>query len=133
MDNGQWTMDNFGGKMIRDNIVFEKAFKFAVRIVNLYKHLADNKKEFVLSKQLLRSGTSIGANIREAIEAQSKKDFVAKLYISLKEAGESEYWLLLLKETGYITEKETESILNDLTEILKLLNAIIKTSKITQK
>jgi four helix bundle protein len=87
------------------------------------------KKEFVLSKQILRSGTSIGANVREALEAQSKKDFISKLSIALKEATETEYWLELLRETGYIEDKFCAPLLNDLTEIIKLLNSIIKTTK----
>jgi four helix bundle protein len=113
------------------NIVYLKSFKFAVRIVELYKQLSIEKKEYVLSKQLLRSGTSIGANIREAVEGQSRKDFIAKMSISLKEARETEYWLELLKETKYLEEEISESFLNDLTEIIKLLNAIVKTTKNT--
>ena len=95
----------------------------------MYKFLTDKKKEFILSKQLLRSGTSIGANIHEGLQGQSKKDFVAKLGISLKEASETEYWLLLLKETGYIDEKAFNSIHLDCVELLKLLTSIIKTSR----
>jgi four helix bundle protein len=112
-----------------DSIVYLKSFKFAVRVVELYKLLCEEKKEYVLSKQLLRSGTSIGANIREALEGQSKKDFIAKLSISLKEATETEYWLELMYETNYLDQKRFESLLNDLKEIIKLLNSIIKTSK----
>ena len=111
------------------NILLEKSFAFAIRIVKLYKFLVENKKELVLAKQLLRSWTSIWANIEEAQEAQSKKDFIAKLSISLKEARETMYWLKLLKETGYISEKSFLSIENDLLEIIKLLVSIIKTSK----
>jgi four helix bundle protein len=91
--------------------------------------LCDNKKEFTLSKQLLRSGTSIGANINESQEAQSKNDFISKLSISLKEARESKYWIELLKETGYLTDKEADNILEDLSELLKLLTSIIKKTK----
>jgi len=112
-----------------NNILVDKSFKFAVRIVKLYKYLCDEKKEFILSKQLLRSGTSIGANINESQEAQSKNDFISKLSISLKEARESKYWIELLKETDYLTKKEADNILEDLTEILKLLTSIIKTTK----
>ena len=106
-----------------------KSFAFAVRIVNLYKYLSINKKEYVLSKQLLRSGTAIGALVREAEQAESKDDFIHKLAIALKEANETEYWILLLRETDYLTPKESESILNDLKELLKLLISIIKTAK----
>jgi four helix bundle protein len=116
-----------------DNIIYIKSFKFAVKVVRLYRQLCDEKKEYVLSKQLLCSGTSIGANIREAVEAQSRKNFIAKMSISLKEARETEYWLELFRETQYIDDKTCESILNDLTEIIKLLNAIIKTSKISKE
>ena len=112
-----------------DNILVNKSFKFAVRIINLYKYLCDNKKEFILSKQLLRSGTSIGANINESQEAQSKNNFVSKLSISLKEARESKYWIELLKETDYLTNQEASSIIEDLVEILKLLTSIIKSTK----
>lgn len=115
--------------MKRDNPLADKSFSFAVRIVKLYKYLCDNKKEFVLSKQLLRSGTSIGANISESQDAQSSNDFISKLSISLKEARESKYWIELLKETDYLTILETNSILSDLDEIIKLLVSIIKTTK----
>jgi len=112
----------------RDNILLNKSFKFAVRIVNLYKYL-NSKKEYVLSKQLLRSGTSIGANINESQDAQSTNDFISKLSISLKEARESKYWIELLSETDYLTKEEADDILNDLIEIIKLLVSIIKTTK----
>ena len=112
-----------------DNVVVHKSFKFAIRIVKLYRYLKSEKKEYVLSKQLLRCGTSIGANINEAQEAQSKNDFISKLSISLKEARESKYWIELLKETGYLSEKEALNILDDLIEIVKLLISIIKTTK----
>lgn len=115
--------------MKRDNVLVDKSFSFAVRIVNLYKYLCSEKKEFVLSKQLLRSGTSIGANISESQDAQSTNDFISKLSIALKEARESKYWIELLKETEYLTNTEVSSILNDLEEILKLLVSIIKTTK----
>ncbi len=106
-----------------------KSFAFAVRIVNLYKYLCSNKQEYVLSKQLLRSGTAIGALVREADQAESKADFIHKLAIALKEANETEYWILLLGQTNYLTPKQSESILTDLKEILKLLTSIIKTAK----
>ena len=109
--------------------VEEKSFHFAVRIVKLSKFLAESKKEFILSKQLLRAGTSIGANIVEAQQAQSTADFIAKLSISLKEACETEYWLRLLKATEYLSEKEYVSIITDCREIVKMLTAIVKSSK----
>ncbi len=115
--------------MKKENVIKDKSFLFAIRIVNLYKYLAENKREYVLSKQLLRSGTAVGALIRESEHAESKADFIHKLSISLKEANESEYWLLLLKETDYINAVEFENMNNDLTELLKLLTSIIKTSK----
>ena len=114
---------------MNDNILVDKSFKFAVRIVKLYKYLCESKKEYTLSKQLLRSGTSIGANINEAQEAQSKNDFISKLSISLKEARESKYWIELLKETDYFSKSEATSIIEDLVEILKLLTSIIKSTK----
>ena len=114
---------------MNDNILVDKSFKFAVRVVKLYKYLCDSKKEYILSKQLLRSGTSIGANINEAQEVQSKADFISKLSISLKEARESKYWIELLKETDYLSENEANSIIEDLVEILKLLTSIIKSTK----
>ncbi|MBT5492490.1 four helix bundle protein [bacterium] len=114
---------------MNDNILVDKSFKFAVRIVKLYKYLCESKKEYTLSKQLLRSGTSIGANINEAQEAQSKNDFISKLSISLKEARESKYWIELLKETDYLSKSEATSIIEDLVEILKLLTSIIKSTK----
>jgi len=115
---------------LKENILLDKSFAFAVRIVNLYKHLCDTKKEFVLSKQLLRSGTSIGANINESQDAQSTNDFISKLSISLKEARETKYWIELLQETDYLTEKEANNILEDIIEIIKLLVSIIKTTKV---
>ena len=114
-----------------DNIIFNKSKAFAIRIINLNKYLSSDKNEYVLSKQLLRSGTSIGANVREASVAQSKKDFIAKMNIALKEAAESEYWLELLYETNYLSESEFESISSDCSEINKLLISIVKTSNCT--
>jgi len=111
------------------NSVKDKSFKFALRIVKLYKYLINNKKEYVLSKQILRSGTAIGALVEEAIQAESKADFIHKLSISNKETNETNYWLRLLKETEFIEEKHFISINTDLTELLKLLTSIIKTSK----
>jgi four helix bundle protein len=112
-----------------ENAILTKSKAFAVRIVRLYQHLADKKKEFVISKQLLRSGTSIGANVREAVQAQSHKDFAAKMGIALKEASESEYWLELLAETDYLTENEYASMAKSCGELNKLLTAIVKTAK----
>ena len=107
----------------------DKSFAFAIRIVNLYKYLCLDKKEYVLSKQLLRSGTAIGALVREAEYGESKPDFIHKLAIALKEANETEYWILLLCETDYLTIKQCESITQDFKELLKLLIASIKTTK----
>ena len=112
--------------MKKDNIIQIKSYDFAVRIVKLYKHLSQEKKEFVLSKQLLRSGTSIGANVEEAIGGQSRKDFYAKLTIAYKEARESHYWIRLLNETEYLTDIDVESLLNDVGEILKIIGSIQK-------
>ncbi|WP_281228317.1 four helix bundle protein [Flavobacterium aquiphilum] len=114
---------------MRDNIVKDKSFDFAIRIVKLYQYLNYNKKEFVLSKQLLRSGTSIGAMIREAEHAESKNDFIHKFAIAQKEANEVVYWLELLKATDYLNEKEFENIYNDAITFLKLITSILKTSK----
>ncbi len=114
---------------MKDNVVYNKSKLFAVRIVNLYKYLCSEKKEFTLSKQLLKSGTSIGANIAEAICGISDKDFLSKLYIAYKECAETEYWLELLKETEYLTEQEYQSINDDCQEIKKLLSSITKTTK----
>ncbi len=115
--------------MKENNIIQKKTFDFALRIIKLYKYLSIEKKEFVLSKQLLRSGTSIGANIEEAIGGQSEKDFFAKISISYKEARETKYWLLLLNASEYIDKKQAESMLNDIEEILKIIGAIQKTIK----
>ena len=112
-----------------DATVEEKSFRFAIRIVNLYHFLRREKKEFVLSKQLMRSGTSIGANISESQQAQSRADFVAKLNIALKEAAETNYWLRLLHATDYLTEAEFHSVHHDCKELEKMLTAIIKTTR----
>lgn len=115
--------------MKADNIVQQKSFAFAIRVVNLYKFLSIEKKEFVLSKQLLRSGTSIGANIEESIGGQSDKDFLSKLSIAYKEARETIYWLKLLKATDYLTNEQSESMLMDAEEIVKILGKIQITLK----
>ena len=112
-----------------DNVIETKSFDFAVRIVNLYKYLTNEKKEFVLSKQLLRSGTSIGANVAEAQRAQTKPDFHSKMSVAVKEAGETQYWIKLLYRTEYLTDKEFESLNADINEIITLLIAICKNSK----
>lgn len=113
---------------MHDNVIENKSFDFAVRIVNLHKHLSAEKKEFVLSKQLLRSGTSIGANVSEAVRGQSKADFLAKMSIALKEANESHYWIRLLYKTDFLTKQEFNSIENDVVELIKILSSICKTS-----
>ena len=112
-----------------DNIVKDKSKKFAVRIVKLYQYLSEEKREFVLSKQLLRSGTSVGANLHEALQGQSKADFIAKMSIALKEASETEYWLELLFETSYLTEEQYNSVAKDCNELVKLLTSIVKSSR----
>lgn len=114
---------------MRENVLLEKSFAFSVRIVNLYKHLCSEKKEYVLSKQILRSGTAVGALVREAQHAESKQDFIHKLSIALKEANETEYWLLLLHKTDFLQNSQFESLKIDIEELLKLLISIIKKSK----
>lgn len=114
--------------MEKKNVIKEKSFAFAIEIVSLYKILAE-RKEFVLSKQLLRSGTSIGANVRESEHAKSKADFIHKLSIALKEANETEYWIDLLFETKYLSQTEFDIIKPKIVELLKLLTSIINTSK----
>lgn len=114
---------------MKDNLIAEKSFAFAVRVVNLYKHLAGDKKEFILSKQVLRCGTSIGANISEAEKAQSNADFYAKLTIALKEANETLYWLRLMYATDFLTEKEFLSMEADAEELVAILVSITKTLK----
>ena len=111
------------------NALKDKSLMFAVRCVNLYKLLCDERKEFVLSKQMLRSGTSIGANISEALCAESNKDFIHKLHIAYKEANETQYWFEVMLKSNIINDIEYTSINNDLAELLALLTTIIKTSK----
>ena len=115
--------------MKESNVVREKSYAFAVWIVKACRHLVEEKKEYVLSKQLLRSGTSIGANVEEAIGGQSAKDFFAKLSISYKEARETHYWIRLLTDTEYLTPNQSESLLHDADELLKIIGSIIKTLK----
>jgi four helix bundle protein len=115
--------------VMKENVLREKSFKFAVRVVKLYKYLCTEKSEYVLSKQVLRSGTSIGALIRESEHSESKIDFVHKLAIAQKEMNETIYWLELLKATGYLSNKNFESINTDAIEIIKMITSSIKTVK----
>ena len=114
---------------IIDNIIAEKSFAFAIRIVNLYKYLHTQKREFIMAKQLLRCGTSIGANIAESQNAQSTADFLSKLNIAFKEATETKYWLRLLHSTEYLSNEQFDSIYSDIVEIEKILVAIVKSIK----
>lgn len=115
--------------MTRNSAVREKSRTFALRVVKLYRHLQQRQNEYVLSKQLLRSGTAIGALVREAEQAESRADFIHKMAIALKEANESEYWIELLVESGYLNPAGGASLRSDCAELLKLLTAIIKTAK----
>ena len=115
--------------MQKESIIRGKSFKFAVRVVNLYKVLAGERKEFVIGKQLLRSGTSVGANVREALNAESTADFVHKLAIAQKECDETCYWLELLHTTEFLSETEFNSLHADASELLKIIRSIILTSK----
>jgi four helix bundle protein len=110
--------------MKNENILLEKSFVFAIRIVKLYKHLTETKKEYVMSKQLLRCGTSIGANAEESVGAQSKADFIHKLSISYKEARETKYWLRLLEATEYLNKSEADSMILDTDQLLKIIGSI---------
>ncbi|MCY1632780.1 four helix bundle protein [Marinifilum sp. D737] len=115
--------------MKRNNVLQQKSFDFAVRIVNLCRYLNEEKKEYILTKQLLRAGTSIGANVEEAIGGQSEKDFFAKITIEYKEGRESHYWIRLLVETNYLTKEEGISILEDADELLRIIGSIQTTIK----
>jgi four helix bundle protein len=115
--------------MKSNNVIQEKSYCFAIRIVKLCRNLQKDKREFVLSKQLLKSGTSIGANIEEAIGAQSTKDFLSKLAIAYKEARESHYWIRLLGDTEYIRKEERDNLINDVNELLRIIGSIQKTVK----
>lgn len=117
---------------MKDSILKSKSKSFALRIIKMYNYLCDEKKEYVMSKQVLRSGTSIGANIAETFYAQSEADFIAKLYISRKEAGETIYWIELLKESSYLGCDEADSMIKDCDELLKILTSSIKTMKSKQ-
>lgn len=114
---------------MKENVVAEKSYAFALRIVKAYKFLSSEQREFILSKQLLRSGTAIGALVKEAEHAQSKADFINKMNIALKEANETEYWLMLLKDSNFIDEKSFQSISEENKELIRLLISIVKTSK----
>ena len=114
---------------MKENLLVDKSIAFAARIVKLHQYLSKNKKETVISKQIVRSGTSIGANINEANYGQSKADFISKMHIALKETAETEYWLRLLVLSEYISEKEGESLLNDCLEIKRILVATLNTAK----
>ena len=137
IENGKWKIFNFLFSAIiailiytniMDNVIESKSFQFAIRIVRLYKFLCEEKKEYILSKQLLRAGTSIGANVTESQQAQSKPDFVSKISIALKEASETKYWIKLLGATEYLSENQTKSILDDCVEIEKILVTILKSN-----
>jgi len=112
-----------------ESIICEKSMDFAVRVVNLYKFLSSEKNEYVMSKNLLRCGTSIGANAHEACYGQSRKDFLAKMYIAFKEAAETEYWLKLLVRTKFLTKRQGDSMLTDCVELIKILSSITKTTR----
>lgn len=114
----------------KNSLIESKSYAFALRIIKLYKFLVSDSKEYVLSKQVLRSGTSIGAMVKEAEHAQSKADFIHKMSIALKEANETEYWLMLLKDSDYISKTSYNSIQPEASELIKLLASIVKTSKI---
>ena len=138
IENGKWKIFYFLFSAIiailiytniMDNVIENKSFQFAIRIVRLYKFLCEEKKEYILSKQLLRAGTSIGANVTESQQAQSKPDFVSKISIALKEASETKYWIKLLGATEYLSENQTKSILDDCVEIEKILVTILKSAK----
>ena len=111
------------------NPIVEKSMKFAIQIVRAYQFLCKERNEYILSNQLLRSGTSIGANVKEATRAESKADFIHKMQIALKEASESEYWIELLKQTDYFNEKQSECLTKNCEEIIKILTSIIRTTK----
>ena len=115
-------------KTKEDNLIVAKSYSFAVRCVKLYKFLCEEKHDYVIGKQLLRSGTSVGANVKEAIRGVSKADFRAKMSIALKEASETEFWIEILRDTDYITTQQADSMLTDCVELLKLLMTIVKSS-----
>ena len=118
---------------MRDNLLIDKSVAFAVRIVKLHQYLIKNKKESIISKQIVRSGTSIGANINEANYGQSKADFISKLHIALKEAAETEYWLKVLTQSDYLSAEMGDSLLHDCMELKRILIASINTAKTNQQ
>jgi four helix bundle protein len=118
-----------GDVRVSGNIIQEKTFKFAIRIIKLYKYLCENKKEYILSKQVLRSGTSIDANVKESINAQSRKDFISKFSIAQKEISETEYWIELLIATNYLEKNDGNVILKELHEIDQIIKSILITTK----
>ena len=115
--------------MKKESVVMDKSYAFALRIIKLYRYLVAEKKEYVLSKQLLRSGTAIGALIKEGEHAQSKADFLNKMNVSLKEANETEYWIELLRDSEYLSTSESFSLLSDIAEIIRILISIVKSTK----
>jgi len=115
-------------KTKEENIIVEKSYHYAVRCVNLYKYLCNERQNYIIGKQLLRSGTSIAANVKEGIRGQTNPDFVAKMNIALKEASETEFWIELLRDTEYITQAQAESMLADNIELIKILTSIVKSS-----
>ena len=115
--------------MRKENILLDKSFAFSLRIIKVYKYLTEYKREYVLSKQLLRSGTSIGSNAEEGNAAQSKNDFISKLQISYKESHETHYWIRLMRDSGFIENKSANSLLSDLEELIKLLRVILQKTK----
>ena len=116
-------------KTKEENIVAQKSYMFSVRCVNLYRYLSEEKHDSVIGKQLLRCGTSIGANVKEALRGYTKADFASKISIALKEASETEYWIEILRDTGYITLSQADSMLNDCVELIKILMSIVKKTK----
>ena len=122
-----------GGVFVKENVLIDRSICFAARIIKLHRYLIKNKKETIISRQIVRSGTSIGANINEANYGQSKADFIAKLHIALKETAETEYWLKLLILSEYVTQEMGESLLKDCLEIKRILIASINTAKGNQK
>jgi four helix bundle protein len=114
---------------LKENLTYKKAFVFVKEIVSLFKYLNEEKKEYIISKQVLRSGTSIGANVKEGVEAQSRRDFLNKMNIALKEASETEYWLELLIATKYIDANASEKLIVECKELNKILNSTVKTTK----
>lgn len=116
--------------MKTNNIIRDKSYNFSLKIIKVYQNLTKEKREFILSKQLIRSGTSIGANIEESVGAQSRNDFISKLSISYKEAHETLYWLQLLTDSNFLNKEESDTLIIDCEELLKILGSIIKTTKL---